>query len=210
MKLGDAEHPDRPLPPETAGLTGQVLGHRTALQSINSEDAITWSAFGALLDAPPVTRAALINWLCERLGVPWTNNTTAAVDLWRRIPHPDKPRAAGGPELDAVLVGDRCVIFVEAKWGSKEGVGQGAAKNKTQVQLRREFLAKYGARLWGDVGLLVLGVVRAGGLVADSKSGEVPAVRSITWEALAGWPEHPQADEFRRYVAWKTELSQSG
>lgn len=66
MKLGqgDARHPFAPnLHPQVAGR----LGHYCALQSINSEDAITWSFFGTLMSAPESTRAAFLNWLCRVL-----------------------------------------------------------------------------------------------------------------------------------------------
>jgi hypothetical protein len=208
MKLGDAERPDRPLPPALAGPLSAKLGHRTALQSINSEDAITWSTFGPLMEAPAGTRAAFLNWLCSEFGLPWTDNTLASIDLWRRVPHPDKPRAAGGPELDAVLVGDHYVVFVEAKWGSGEGQGQGVSQTKGQIQLRREFLQHYGRRLWGEVGLLVLGVVRSEAIAPDSgPDAEGVAVRSVTWERLAAWPQHPCGGELAAYVGWRSEHS---
>jgi hypothetical protein len=130
-------------------------------------------------------------------------NTTAITDVWRRVPHPDKP-IAPGPELDAVLVAGRLVVMVEAKWGSAEGIGQGVAGDKGQIQLRREFLTAYGRRLWGDRGLLVLGVTRDSPLMlADGPDEDNVAVASITWSRLAEWSEHPAGDEFARHLRWK-------
>src|SRR5689334_10962454 len=81
---------------------------------------------------PPLrSGAAFLNWLCAQLELPWIGNTAAITDVWRRIPHPDKP-IAPGPELDAVLVAERIVVMVEAKWGSVEGTGQGVAGDKGQ------------------------------------------------------------------------------
>jgi hypothetical protein len=197
MKLGAAQHSDK-LP----GSVKTKLGHYCALQSINSEDAITWNYFGGLINRS-AEGAAFLNWLCGALSLPWGDNTAAATDVWRRVPHPDKP-IAPGPELDAMLVADHVVVLVEAKWGSVEGTGQGVAGDKGQIQLRREFLTTYGRRIWGDRGLLVLGVTLDSPLaVADGPDDHNVAVASVTWAQLAECSHHPHADEFARYLAWK-------
>src|SRR4051812_35919512 len=51
------------------------LGFYCDLQSIASEDAITWSFFGPFLTAPPNERAKLLNWLLELAGVEHEPNT---------------------------------------------------------------------------------------------------------------------------------------
>ena len=84
---------------------------------------------------------------------------TCTIDLWRRVPHPDKS-LPGGPELDFVIDGNRCVVFGEVKWLAAEGRGQGVMQDKGQMQLRREFLGKYGRRVYGERGFSVLGVSR--------------------------------------------------
>jgi hypothetical protein len=155
MKLGESGGP-HPFAPELRAKVSATLGHYCALQSINSEDAITWSFFGPLMLAPEPTRAAFLNWLCQTLGLPWYQNTRCAIDLWRRIPHPQKP-AAPGPELDALVDGNQVVVFVEAKWSSPEGTGQGPQGTATQMQLRREFFERWGAALHGGRGMVVLG-----------------------------------------------------
>jgi hypothetical protein len=40
-----------------------VLGFYSDLQSLNSEDAITWSYFGPFMAEPPESRATFLNWL---------------------------------------------------------------------------------------------------------------------------------------------------
>lgn len=77
--------------------------------------------FGPLIYGDAGVRAAFLNWLLAELDLP-ADNTVCAIDLWRRIPHPEKP-SAPGPGLDALLHGDRSVVYVEAKWGSSEGTG---------------------------------------------------------------------------------------
>jgi hypothetical protein len=130
-------------------------------------------------------------------------NRRAITDLWRRVPHPDKP-IAPGPELDVVLLGENVVVLVEAKWGSVEGKGQGVAGDKGQIQLRREFLTAYGRRIWGERGLLVLGVTLDSPLVvAEGPDRHNVAVASITWSQLTRWAGHPHSAEFARYLGWK-------
>lgn len=198
MKLGAAQHGAK-LPASVR----DKLGHYSALQSVNSEDAITWNFFGALINRPAIG-AEFLNWLSAQLELPWGENKTATTDVWRRVPHPDKP-IAPGPELDAVLVAERLVVMAEAKWGSAEGTGQGVARDKGQIQLRRDFLTTYGRRLWGDRGLLVLGITLDSPLAVSAGPDEHGvAVGAITWSGLAEWPGHPGGDEFARYLQWKT------
>jgi hypothetical protein len=195
---------------ELALVTGG-LGIYSDLQSLNSEDAITWSYFGPVSAADSQQRASVLNWLIGRLGLPWTDSTGCSVDLWRRIPHPDKS-LPGGPELDVVLDGDRCVVFVEAKWGSGEGRRQGVAKDKTQLQLRREFLAKHGPRIYGPArAFVVLAVVLAGELEQQppADAGGV-STRTITWANLSECPVHPCREEFEAYYRWKVQWSRAG
>lgn len=87
------------------------LGVYSNLQSLHSEDAVTWSYFGPLAVEPPEARADFLTWLLLQLGLDnWTGSERASIDLWRRVPHPDKS-LPGGPELDFVIDGDRCVVF---------------------------------------------------------------------------------------------------
>jgi hypothetical protein len=191
----------RPLP-----LPRPTAGGYTPLQSINSEDAITWSFFGPLKYGPAATRAGFLRWLFARLDMA-ADDTVATIDLWRRIPHPEKP-SAPGPELDALLHGDRSVVFVEAKWGSPEGIGQGPAGTATQMQLRRDFLERYGRRVYGDRRFMVVGVVLADPIeAAPPQDSEHVATRTIRWEELAEFPGHPAHDQLAAYLAWKRKHS---
>src|SRR4051794_38351564 len=88
---------------ELAAATAR-LGFYSDLQSLHSEDAITWSYFGPFLAETPASRARFLNWLLKRLELDeFASNGSCQLDLWRRIPHPDRPTASGGPELDIVL-----------------------------------------------------------------------------------------------------------
>ncbi len=184
------------------------LGHYTPLQSINSEDAITWSFFGPLMYGSPRVRVQFLRWLLERLELS-AEDTVATFDLWRRIPHPEKP-SAPGPELDALLHGDRTVVYVEAKWGSPEGVGQGPGGTSTQMQLRRDFVENYGRRIYGARRFVVLGVVLQD-LIEAITPGDSDHVttRTIRWENLAEFSGRSAQGEFAHYLAWKRHHSGS-
>jgi hypothetical protein len=134
-KLVADEQQSGQWPGDVQAVVTERLGFYCRLQSANSEDAMTWSVFGPLIYGDASARVALLNWICDRSGLP-ADNSVCAIDLWRTIAHPQKPAASNGPELDAILVGDRTVVFVEAKWGSPEGTGQGPSGTATQMQLR--------------------------------------------------------------------------
>jgi hypothetical protein len=179
------------------------------LQSLHSEDAVTWSYFGPLAVQPPEAKARFLDWLLGRLGLgDQAGPGGCSIDLWRRVPHPDKS-LPGGPELDFVLDGEQCTIFGEVKWRSGEGRKQGRQKDKGQMQLRRDFFMKYGKAIYGRRGFVVLGVSLAGPLEAETPpDAEGVLTRTLNWNDLAEYPEHPKGDEFRRYLEWKRAHSQ--
>jgi hypothetical protein len=199
MQLGEGEPSRAPFSPELRAAVSAPLGHYCAMQSINAEDTITWSFFGTLMHAREQRRAAFVNWLCERLGLPWTHNTRCGIDLWRRIPHPYFP-GTDGPELDAVLDGDDCVVFVEAKWLSPEGTGRGPDGTRVgQMHFREQFFRRWGEAVYRARGKVVLGTLISGALAPDrGPDDDAIAVRSVTWSKLADYPDHPNGDEFAR------------
>jgi len=187
---------------EEMALLAKPLGHYCDLQSVNSEDAITWSFFGTLLSETEGARAGVLNWIASRFHLP-ANNEHCEISLFRRIPHPQN-LSPGGPELDVVLHGDKLVVFVEAKWRAKEGAGQGVLGTSTQLELRHEFFAKLGHIYCGKK----LAVV---GLTPDANPFQIDpnAVQThmLTWERLSECDDHPLIDEFMRYLRWKLEMS---
>jgi hypothetical protein len=203
MQLGEGESTRYPFDDQLRLEVSASLGHYCALQSINAEDTITWNFFGTLMHGNDAQRASFLNWLCASLGLPWTTNTRCAVDLWRRIPHPYYP-SIDGPELDAVLDGEQCVVFVEAKWLSAEGTGRGPNNTRVgQMHLRRRFFERWGRALYGSRGKLVLAVLLNGVLAPEQGPDDAGiAVRSI-WSTLADYADHPNGDEFAHYLAWK-------
>lgn len=204
--VADDRQSDR-WPPEVQAVATERLGFYCPLQSVNSEDAMTWSVFGPVMYGTASDRVSLLNWICDRSGLP-SENSICAVDLWRTIAHPQKPAASNGPELDAVLVGDRAVAFVEAKWGSPEGTGQGPSGTATQMQLRREYLDRFGAQVFGERHFIVLGVVLEGAVEkVTPPDSERVVTRSLTWADLCDWNGHPMSDQLRAYYEWKLQNS---
>jgi hypothetical protein len=96
------------------------------------------------------------------------------------------------------------VVFVEAKWLSKEATGQGPSGTKSQLQLRRDFLGRIGPRVYGDRAFAVCGVVLEEPLAAATPpDGHGVSTASVTWDELARYHGHPCGDEFGRYFDWK-------
>jgi hypothetical protein len=176
------------------------------LQSLNSEDAITWSYFGPFLAEPPRSRAVFAEWLLSAVGLGeiCPVGEKGQLDLWRRIPHPERPTSSGGPELDVILDLPEVVIFGEAKWRSKEATNQGVDKTKSQLQLRRDFLGQIGPRVYGKRENVVLGIVLDDPLAqVQPPDGNGVHTASIRWEELAAYTDHPKGVEFARYLEWK-------
>jgi len=191
---------------DLSGLSA-ALGVYSDLQSMHSEDALTWSFFGPVAWAEEATRTAWLNWLTNTIGVHTpAPNEHCSIDLWRRVPHPDTS-VPGGPELDLFVSGDQVVVFGEAKWRSSEGTKQGKNKTKSQLQLRREWLSKYGTRLYPGRTLVVLGVVRDQAMEVDVSDNPPVLTRPTTWSELAKCPHHPVRAEVDRYLAWKEQHS---
>jgi hypothetical protein len=187
------------------------LGFYSDLQSMHSEDSITWSAFGPIIYADPATRAAFVRDLLTLINIHGTAKN-AHVWLWRRLPHPDT-LVPGGPEIDFGIHTDDIFLLGEAKWHSSVGKAQGVHGDKDQLTLRHEFCQKYGRRLLTGVRhFVVLGVSRQGGMVspADTEAdGVLLHLRDITWKALSDLESHPCATELRQYLSWKAKHSRS-
>lgn len=178
------------------------LGYYCDLQSLHSEDAITWSVFGTIARAPQNVLEAWIRDLFQMINLPDSYTDNAEIFLWRRIPHPDT-LVSGGPEIDVGIITSNTVILGEAKWLSGVGAKQGKARDKDQIQLRGEFLTKYGPAIFPDRPYkVVLGV----GLTPNAFTDTTPEgviFRSTLWKTLCALPSHPLAIELTRYFEWK-------
>lgn len=174
------------------------LGFYCDLQSLRSEDAITWSVFGTLNCYPKSPQVQFVNLLLEKIGETLHVND-CSIQLWSRIAHPDT-LVSGGPELDFLIVCDKLVLFGESKWMSKVAKHQGKKKDKDQLQLRTEFLQKYGKQIFSKSDkLLVL-------VVGDELKGQDDDYSYISWETLCKEIQHPLGDEIEQYYLWKMKF----
>ena len=116
--------------PDLAPVTG-----RLGIYSTFSRFTLRMRSPGAtstrLMIEAPTVRTDFLNWLVEHLGLPWSDNSACSIDLWRRIPHPNKS-LPGGPELDFVLDGDRCVS--SGRQSGARARGGGMASRATRVR----------------------------------------------------------------------------
>jgi len=188
----------------------RVLGFYSDLQSLHSEDAITWSLFGTLAHSDPNKKCAFVKSLTNLLGLALPSPKKAHLWLWRRIPHPDT-LVSGGPEIDFGIQTENLVVFGEAKWFSKVGQAQGKAHDKNQIILRKEFFEKYGRRIFGAIThYVVLGISLHGGLVENNETDLGHAIlhqRGTTWASVCGINEHPLRGELENYLNWKIKNS---
>jgi hypothetical protein len=184
------------------------LGFYCDLQSIHSEDAITWSVFGT---AGRSSQLDLEAWLTEffmLLNLPGLETRDAEVFLWRRVPHPDT-LVPGGPEIDVGISTANALILGEAKWQSGVGAAQGKMKDKDQIQLRGEFLKKYGPSLFPNHSIfVVLGISLFPGAFKDT-TPEGILFRSTTWDKVCSLASHPHAQEVGRYYIWKKDQTKT-
>lgn len=184
-----------------------TLGFYTDLQSLQSEDAITWSVFGPLIYQDEPTRCRYTNSLLKTLGITCQADGPVSMWLWRRLPHPDT-LVSGGPEIDFGIQASNVLVLGEAKWRSPVGAKQGVAKDKDQILLRREFLEKYGEKIYPSCRhFVVLGVSISGGLTSNTElalgSSSSLQLRDTTWDILGKNGEHPLKNELQAYYRWK-------
>lgn len=183
-----------------------ALGHYSDLQSLNSEDAVTWSFFGPLIYGPPEERLQFVGRCLDRLGFP--SPTSAVMWLWRRIPHPEKAASTGGPEIDFGIQTDECLVLGEAKWNSAVGVGQGIGHNRSQLDLRLAYCSDFGTkalprtRHWA-----VLGVGRSTDILSAAPLGCSTVVENLSWMELLGFLPAERRSELAAYLAWKNMYS---
>ncbi len=193
--------------PEDDAHARSGLGHYCDLQSLNSEDAVTFSFFGTLQSLGVEDRRETIGRLFERLGLP-PLSPPVTTWLWRRLPHPEKVASTGGPEIDFGLLSTDTLVLGESKWNSPLGDAQGVNKDRTQLDLRLAYCAELGPKALCSVcQWVVLGIARRPDLLAATTSGPGTKVVSLCWQDLpALFPPSIRA-ELEDYLAWKDEFS---
>ena len=199
-------HQTRAFAEDQIKILQKYNGYYTDLQSIHSEDAITWSVFGTVAHSSNKNRNKFIFDLFHSIGVNAESIDNSEIFLWRRIPHPDT-LVSGGPEIDFGILTQRTLILGEAKWKSSVGNAQGKNKDKDQIQLRVEFLKKYASKLYPGVKqFIVLGVGFDVKITENYKDKMVKCI-GTAWKDICRLQSHPHYAELVRYLAWKNEYS---
>ncbi len=196
----------RGRPPSFDGLSPDwPLGYYCDMQSLHSEDAITWSVFGTLSRFSEDDRSAWIKGFLKL--TPFEDSTAEDVEisLWRRVPHPDT-NAMGGPEIDVLILTKNIILLLETKWHSNIGRGQGRNGGENQISLRKKFLEKHGEFVFGEKrkrGIVILS------LTGNKPEGNPPSdgIHHISWKKICEIKAHPLAEEVINYYNWKLELS---
>ena len=185
------------------------LGYYCDLQSLHSEDAITWNFFGPITYAMEGTRLEYCKSLFQLIEPSLPPPSVATICLWRRVPHPDNS-SSGGPEIDVLIQTPEVVVVGEAKWLSAVGSGQGVGKNKNQFTLRREYLEGLGRRTYAEGTarvVLSIGLEPAAADFRPDAGSSGVVFRHITWQDLCQISPHPVGDELAAYLAWKKNNS---
>jgi hypothetical protein len=183
------------------------LGFYCDLQSLHSEDAITWSVIGTVSHSSKEQREAWVGDFFRLLGLDDASPAGATMSLWRRMPHPDT-LVPSGPEIDFVILTENTIALGESKWQSRVSTAQGKKKDKDQIQLRGELLSKYGKRFFpGKMVYAIVGISLLPGSFINKVPQEI-AFGTTTWDKVCSLSSHPYADEVKRYFEWKKKYSQ--
>ena len=99
------------------------------MQSVNSEDTVTWSVFQA-------PREPWISLLLERAFGKLIVRNARDIHFWERDVHPDTGGTECGPEADVDLRAQGWRYVVEAKWRADLDHQQGKDGKVDQLQMR--------------------------------------------------------------------------
>ena len=195
---------------EDHAIASNTLGFYSDLQSLHSEDAITWSVFGPIIYSTSSIRRQYVSDFLHLIGLRVDPFNDVALWLWRRLPHPHT-LVSGDPEIDFGIQTESLFLLGECKWLSGVGKYQGVGKDKTQLELRQEFCEKYGHYILPECrDFLVLSISLDGGLLNETTAtvDEVSLhTRDTTWQSLIELNSHPLKDELQNYLNWKLRHS---
>jgi hypothetical protein len=166
------------------------LGYYCDLESIKSEDTITWSLFGYISKMEINIQNCFYNELLKTIG--FDEDTVISIELWKTLPHPQKYNAKG-PEIDVFILGKKYYILIECKWTSGIRKNQGVNENLTQIDIRNMFKDGIGKKLFPNKEGLVV-------LVANEN---IDNNLFISWDMLSNFKNIPHKETFKNYLEWK-------
>ena len=186
------------------------LGYYCDLQSLNSEDALTWNVFGCLDRLPDEERTATVHRLFQRMQLPQPSGPIT-IWLWRRLPHPEKPESNGGPEIDFGFLTRDTLVLGESKWNSPLGKGQGVNKDRSQLFLRLACCNGIARRAFPKIQrFVVLGIAPSPDLLArEAESLEGVEICDLTWAETIDCFDGELREELLQYLAWRAAYARS-
>jgi hypothetical protein len=189
------------------------LGFYSDVQSINSEDTVTWSVFQQSGRSP---------WLSALLSRVFAdaNASEWSLGFWKRTEHPDDPQNQYGPEADLLIEAPERRFVIESKWLTDIGNKQGKMRDKTQLEMRKfqcGKIAKSGVLLIApssskyppsrDPNSVFSGYFALdGGKYKPLQSATDLGVRIITWEDVADVLLANGELLRHRYLNWRLDL----
>ena len=183
------------------------LGYNCYLQSINSEDAITWSVFGTVSYHDLSIQTRWVNDFFNFLELNDSSPNHPEIFLWKRFPHAET-LVPGGSEIDFGILTEDTILFGEAKWNSPLDTKQGKKEDKDQIQIRAEFLQKYINKISPNIKYrIVLYLRRSGEEYGSVDYAPDVLIKSCTWDDVCDLKSHPLSDEVKRYLEWKKQFS---
>lgn len=183
-------------------------GYYSDLQSLRSEDAVTWSVFGTMIYTSLEVRSTYVRDLLGVLAVP-SNDESFEIRLWRRVPHPQTGRKPTGPEIDFIIQSQHLLLFGEAKWGSNIGKKQGKKRDQDQLTLRRQFFELQRGLFGQQSSFVLLTVGRDGDLQKKSdirSKSDTLYLRDTKWSVISEIESHPHFEELKKYLIWKEQF----
>lgn len=189
----------------------EILGFYCDLQSLHSEDAITWSVAGTVAHSEKAARVAWTRELFDLIGLRCGEVEHSEIALWRRVAHPQCLHEHG-PEIDFSVITESTVLLVECKWTGKVEGRQGRYKDKDQIEMRVEFLKRYGRTIsclergsclpaFKYLAVLLLAPRKMP--VEKKWMARGIDIRTATWQEVCAMKSHPWAEEVARYYQWK-------
>jgi len=210
QKLYHSEH-ERDFDPGDQERLKACLGYYTDLQSLHSEDAITWSVFGTVAKSDEAVRTRWTGEFFGEVGLGSSEPAHSEITLWRRIPHP-QTNSPDGPEIDFSISTEDTLLLGECKWTGKVAGGQGVHRDLDQIEMRLMHLELYGRTMTvldKDTGLPVFKRLAVLLVSIDPVPVSPKWIRegittlSTTWDRVCALQSHPFSEELGRYYRWK-------
>jgi hypothetical protein len=190
-------------------LATEERGYYCPLQSLNSEDAVTWSVFGTLKHLVKDKQVATIGQLFDALNLPRVD-AEPAFSFWPRVQHPDTAKVSHGPEIDTLIVVGNWRVLVESKWGSGIDRKQGAAGNTNQIQIRADYCDRFGRKEHPIAKWLVLGIGPTSSVFPTvGPPNDSTAVASVAWSTLFDCMPSPYRDKLGAYSRWRLQFAKA-